>query len=234
MYYRIVDETVEPAGIILDSREQSAGSARKKRTAELYGLFEYICSFASKQQMKIISAVNIAVNPEVYIPNLKNAYKSEIETVSFADIGCFMPGEISIKELLNYMMGYQKLCSETGTWIHSEGSDQSLIKEYFFEAIKRKYAPDMPSRLNSIALFDDEEKAEKYREDYYGESGIVVPVELKDKRAFGKFDMTWFTDVPSDATYSSARAYAENYWKHRESAEDAWEYLFDGNYIIIS
>jgi|GEM_PF-2805183 len=233
MYYRIVNDIIEPAGRVLDSRELSAGSVRKKRTLELYRQFSHICLFAGRENLKPETAMNIAVSPEVYIPVLKNALDSGCEEIPFTDIGCFMmPGSIRIRKLLDFIGQYQKLCDEEATWIHSEGPDKSCIREFIWEDIRRKTAPDLPSRLQSVFLFDDRTAAEQYRDTYYGDFGSIVSVEIKEQRLLGKYDNNWLMHIPDDASPVRAAKYALQYWNGDTTEDPVWEYLLDGTYVV--
>lgn len=233
MYYRVVDELIETSGQLLDSRIISQKSARKKRAKELYPLFDVIGTFSSKQDVKMDVAMNIATYPEIYIPPLKNALGSGREKVSFGDIGCFMiDREIEIKSLISYMKHYQELCSEEKTWITEKDSDRECIWEYVWEKERRAISSTLPARENSVSLFDSEEEADAYREEYYGDFGTVMQVEIKDQRAFGTYDMSWFTDVPGGVSYNEAAMYARNYWYGKENDEPVKEYLLDGTYEL--
>lgn len=233
MYYRVVDELIEPAGKELDSRVVSESSARKKRTSALYDLFDCIGTFSAKQDIKLDAAMNIATYPEIYIPPLKNALASGRKDVSFGDIGCFMiDREISIKALIDYMKKYQSLCDTAQTWITEKDSDRECIWEYIWEKERRTLDKHLPSRLQSVSLFDNEFDADQYREEYYGDFGTVMGVEIQEQRSFGSYDMSWYTGVPSGIPYNEAAMYARNYWKGRDNDEPMKEYLLDGVYKL--
>ncbi len=233
LYYRVVDELVETAGKELDSRNSAKSSARKKRAKELYELFDCIGTFSAKEDIKLDVAMNIATFPEIYIPQLKNALGSGREEVSFGDIGCFMiDRNIKIKALIDYMKTYQRLCGEAKTWITEKDADRECIWEYVWEKERQRLNAALPARGKSVFLFDDEFEADQFREDYYGDFGMVMQVEVKEQRAFGKYDMSWFTGVPSGISYNEAVMYARNYWNGRENDEPVWEYLLDGIYVL--
>ena len=140
--------------------------------------------------------------------------------------------EIEIKSLISYMKHYQELCSEEKTWITEKDSDRECIWEYVWEKERRAISSTLPARENSVSLFDSEEEADAYREEYYGDFGTVMQVEIKDQRAFGTYDMSWFTDVPGGVSYNEAAMYARNYWHGKENDEPVKEYLLDGTYEL--
>jgi hypothetical protein len=233
VYYRVVDDLIEPAGKELDSRIITRDSPRKKRANQLYGLFDCIGTFSAKEDLNLAVAMNIAAFPEIYIPPLKNALASGRQEVSFGDIGCFMiDREIKIKELVDYITRYQRLCSESKTWITEKEADRECVWEYVWEKERRRINVEFPARGQSVFLFESEFDADQYREDYYGDFGTVMQVEIKDQRAFGKYDMSWFTDVPSGITYRESAMYARNYWLSKENNEPVWECLLDGTYVL--
>lgn len=177
--------------------------------------------------------MNIATYPEIYIPQLKNALGSGQKNISFGDIGCFMiDKDIEIKELISYMKIYQNLCDEKKTWITEKEADRECIWEYIWEKERLRINNNLPSRFQSVSMFEDEFTADQYREDYYGEFGSVLETEIKEQRAFGKYDMSWFTDVPAGVSYREAAMYARNYWHEKENDEPQWECLLDGKYLM--
>jgi hypothetical protein len=233
LYYRVIDELVEPPGKELDSRISAEKSARKVRAKQLYELFDCIGNFSSKEDVNLDAAANIATFPEIYIPFLKNALASGRQEVSFGDIGCFMiDREIKIKTLIDYMKTYQQLCEAAKTWITEKDADRECVWEYVWEKERRRLNADFPARGESVFLFDNEFDADQYREDYYGDYGTVMQVEIKEQRAFGRYDMSWFTGVPGTVPYNEAAMYARNYWHGKENDEPLWEYLLDGTYVL--
>ena len=232
MYYRIVNELNEPLDKELDSRIQSQGSPRKKRASELYRLMAYIYSFADRHSLKIMQAMAIAVNPEVYIPVIKNAYNSGLLEIQYTDIGVFMPGSILIPDILEYMQQYQKLTDEAHTWIHSDGPDQSYMTDYIWESRRRTLSAKLPSRFESVFLFDDLEVAQKYNNQLYDNTGTIATVELLSQRALGNYDMQWIFNYPDSSACLTADSYARRYWLGKQSDECIWEYLYDGTYSL--
>ncbi len=232
MYYRIIDETAEPMEQELDSRVQSAGSARKKRASALYKQFGFIYAFAEKHQIKLDQAAAIAVNPEVYIPVIRNAHRSGLSAIALSDIGCFMPGDIALQELVTYMGQYQNLCSQADTWIRDKGSDQSYMQDYVWEAVRRRISAALPSRFESVFLFDDYFLAEKYNDQLYDNTGAIAEVEIVTRRGFCKSDMEWFLGFSTGTTVDQAADVARRYWRGIGSDEPVWEYLLDGTYIL--
>lgn len=233
MYYRVVDELIEPSGKELDSRVCAQKSARKVRAEQLYKLFDCIGTFSFKEDVKLDVAMNIATFPEIYIPPLKNALGSGRQEVSFGDIGCFMiDREIKIRTLIDYMKTYQRLCGEAKTWITEKDADRECIWDYVWEKERRRINADLPARGKSVFLFDNEFDADQYREDYYGDFGTVMQVEIKEQRSFGRYDMSWLTGVPAGISYNEAAMYARSYWHGRENDEPVWEYLLDGTYVL--
>jgi hypothetical protein len=234
LYYRVVDDLIEPSGKELDSRIFAKSSIRKVRAEQLYELFDLIGTFSSKEDVKLNVAMNIAVFPEIYIPSLKKALASGREEVSFGDIGCFMiDREIKIKTLIDYIKTYQQICTVIKTRITEKDSDRECIWEYVWEKERCRINTGLPSRGKSVFLFDNEFDADQYRENYYGDFGTVMQVEIKEQRAFGRYDMSLFTDVPGGISYNEAAMYARSYWLCKENNESVWEYLLDGTYELI-
>jgi hypothetical protein len=235
LYYCVVDDLNKFFGKVLDSRVCTEKSVRKVRADQLYELFDCIGTFSSSEDVKLDVAMNIATFPEIYIPLLKNALASGRQTISFGDIGCFMiDREIKIKTLIEYMKTYQQLCDAARTWITEKDTDRECIWEYVWEKERRRLDAKLPVRGKSIILFDNEFDADQYREDYYGDFGTVVQVQIREQRAFGRYDMSWFTGVPGNISYNEAAIYAHNYWYGKENDEPLWEYLLDGTYILTS
>jgi len=233
VYYCVVDDLDESSGKILDSRVYTKKSVRKVRAGQLYELFDCIGTFSSKEDVNLDVAMNIATFPEIYIPLLKNALASGRQTISFGDIGCFMiDREIKIKTLIEYIKTYQQLCDAAGTWITGKDTDRECIWEYVWEKERRRLDANFPVRGKSVILFDNEFDADQYREDYYGDYGTVMQVEIMEQRAFGRYDMSWYTGVPGNISYNEAAMYARNYWHGKENDEPLWEYLLDGAYVL--
>jgi hypothetical protein len=233
VYYRVVDELQEPQGKVLDSRTVSKNSVRKVRAEQLYTIFDCVGTFSEKEDIKLDVALNIATFPEIYIPQLKAALGSGRQEVSFGDLGCFMiDREIKIRTLIEYIQSYQAVCSGAKTRITEKDSDRECVRDYVWEKERRRMNEALPPRGASVTLFDNESGAEGYRSDYFGDFASVMQADIRQERAFGRYDMSWFTGVPGSVTYREAARYAQNYWKGKANDEPVWEFLRDGTYVL--
>ena len=96
-----------------------------------------------------------------------------------------------------------------------------MIRNYEF--------PNMPSRMDSLFLFDNKKNALDFKAQYRDENYHLVDVSLLDGTT-QSFDMNWFSEVPSDIPLAEVEEYARNYWSQVHTQKPIIEILFQGNY----
>lgn len=103
--------------------------------------------------------------------------------------------------------------------------------ELKFEEMRRKIAPEAPSRLSCIYLAENSEAGREQIKKMLGDNIFLLKVKILMSERLAKADVRWF-----DAYCENQKEeYIENYWKgiSKDTKEECWEYLIDGIIVAI-
>lgn len=119
------------------------------------------------------------------------------------------------------------------TYNLSSEAEAKILKisdvELVFEEMRRKVAPQAPSRLNCLWLAANNEQGRKHIKEMLGDV-YILSVEIAYETNKCRVDTQWFDKYWK---YPNSE-YVERYWKSEQSnADPKWEYLFEGIIKII-
>lgn len=224
--FRVLNPEEEPQGQILSSNRKSPYRI---------GVFDYrklshdIYFFAKKTGIQIINAVRVAENIPAFLDELNAFFKSGETAFDLLQIGIDDPiKSVSSKDLYDFSYNYISDANETGLFY--EFGMEHYLWEYIWEMVRNQEYPRMPARMESLFLFDKQDNAHGFLNQYRDPNYRVVEVELLDGNS-QSFDMNWFSNVPSNIPMSEVEEYARNYWGQKHSENPVMEIIFQGQYM---
>lgn len=224
--FRILNPTEEPQGQILSSDYQSQF---RKEVFQYRKLSADIYFFASATGLQLKNAVRVAENVPAYIDLLNNFFMSGEPHYDLMHMLIDDPvSVVSAQDLYTFACNYITHVNETGLFY--DWGKEHYIWELIWEAVRESEFPQMPSRVNSVFLFDNIKNAQNFYSQYRDQQQYkLVEVHLAAD-SFHSFDMNWFTDVPADITIAEIKEYARNYWSKKHTDNPVIEVLYQGQY----
>jgi hypothetical protein len=111
----------------------------------------------------------------------------------------------------------------------SSGSLSMARIETNFEEVRRKIAPNAPSRLSCLYVTDNTPLGERLLTRMLGHGRYLVEVRIASKHSLHRADVRWFDKYCETQDIS----FIENYWQGNQAAEpEAWEYLLCGSFEL--
>lgn len=224
-YFRVLNPLDEPSGQYLQSNRMSEF---RQEVFAYRKLSHCIYIFALKTGIQVKNAVRVAENVPAFLDVLNPFFQSGKPDFKLTDIGVMDPIEtISGDDLYNFVSNYIAEINESGLY-YDWGKDH-YFWEFAWEMVRNFEFPKMPSRMESVFLFTNEDVARTFKNENRGLLYKTVEVELQDG-VTEEFDMNWFTDVPSDITLSEVQEYARKYWSQQMTDNPVIEVLHKGIY----
>ena len=107
--------------------------------------------------------------------------------------------------------------------------DEHYLWEFIWEMVRNLEFPDMPSRVESLFLFDSIENAMDFKNKFRDLNYQLVNINLLGGTK-QSFDMNWFSNVPSNIPLAEVKEYARNYWRQVHTEKPVIEILYQGKY----
>lgn len=224
-FYRVLQPKEEPQGDLLFTNRRSpfriAVFDYRKLSFDIY-------LFAKKTGIQVLNAIRVAENVPAYLDVLNAFFNTDKTMFNLLHLGINDPiKEISGDDLYDFSNKYISDVNETGLFY--DWGMEHYFWEFIWEMVRKNEYPQMPSRMESLFLFDKYENAKdflyQYRDPYYR----VVEVELMEGNS-QSFDMNWFSGVPSNVPITEVEKYARNYWEQKYTENPVVEVLFQGRY----
>ncbi len=224
-YYRILKPSEEPQGQILSSTRKS----RFRQEVFAYRHLSHdIYVFAKKTGIQIKNAVRVAENVPAFLDELNDFFQSKKTQYELIQLVVADPIEyVSKDELYAFANNYIADTNKTGLY-YDWGNDHYLW-EFIWEMVRNSEYPLMPSRMESLFLFESLENANEFKDRYRDINYQIANVNLLEG-TMQSFDMKWFSDVPCDVPLSDVERYARNYWEQKLTPNPIIEVLFQGKY----
>lgn len=134
---------------------------------------------------------------------------------------------ITSDDLYAFVSNYIADINETG--LYYDWNKEHYLWEFIWEMIRSYEFPHMPSRMDSLFLFDNEANAIEFKKQYRDTYYQLVTINTLGGTA-KSFDMNWFSNVPSDIPLVEVKEYARNYWKQVKTGNPVMEILYQGVY----
>lgn len=225
-YYRVLNPLEEHKGHILSSNRKSQFReevfAYRKLSHDIYVL-------AMKTGLKIYNAVRVAENVPAFIDELNKFIMSDKTEY---DLSQMLIDDsiryISRDDIFDFAHNYIADINETG--LYYDWEHEFYLWEFIWEMVRYSEFPNMPSRMDSVFLFDSRENANKFKNKYRTPNYRVTKINLLEGSS-QSFDMNWFSRVPSDIPLSEVLVYVRNYWSQKMTQNPILETLFQGKYM---
>lgn len=107
-------------------------------------------------------------------------------------------------------------------------AEGKYLWERYFEIVREKFFPELPSRKESIFLFDNVADCEFYISNHKGGFGNIYEVEIIQKHILFQADMNIFDESDLSITNSNLMKELFKYWNKETSKTPRYEYLFQG------
>lgn len=183
---------------------------------------------AKKTGLKVVNAVRVAENVPAFLDELNAFFKSNESSFDLLRFGIDDPIKvISSNDLYEFSYNYINDANETGLFY--DWGMEHYLWEFIWEMVRSNEYPNMPSRMESLFLFDKEENASDFFNQYRDPTYCIANIKLLEGKT-ESFDMNWFSNVPSDVPITEVEKYARNYWEQKYTDNPVVEVLFQGTY----
>ena len=108
----------------------------------------------------------------------------------------------------------------------------TVLWEAFFEKVRAKEFPHLPSRMNSTFLFSDIQSCTFYQKNHCGGQGTVVEIETVRTDKIFEGDMKIIDDIENSISRDELTEKIRQYWKGEQTTNCVKEYIFQGEYNI--
>ena len=222
--YRVLNPSEEPKGHLLFTNEIE--SQFRRDVYDYRFLSHDIYILALKTGLQIKNAVRVAENVPAFIDELQLFFDSDEQEYDLIQLMVDDPiRSISKEELYNFTIHYITHMAESQL-CYDWGNDHYLW-EFIWEMVRNNEFPEMPSRMESLFLFDNLENAKDFKNQYRDANYQIANVNLIEG-AMQSFDMNWFSNVPSNMPLTEVQDYARNYWGQKQTDKPITEVLFQG------
>jgi hypothetical protein len=223
--YRILNPQDEPKGQILTSEHKSSFRqevfAYRKLSHDIY-------IFSQKTGLQIKNAVRVAENVPAFLDLLNEFFMSKGSQYDLHQMLIDDPiKHITGDDLYAFVSNYIADINETG--LYYDWNKEHYLWEFIWEMIRSYEFPNMPSRMDSLFLFDNETNAIEFKKQYRDSYYQLVTINTLGGTV-KSFDMNWFSNVPSDIPLVEVKEYARNYWKQVKTEKPVMEILYQGVY----
>lgn len=223
--YRILNSQEEPKGQTLTTEVKSVF---RQEVFAYRELSHDIYVFAQKTGLQIISAVRVAENIPAFLDLLNEFFMSKAPRYDLRQMLIDDPVRyITGDDLYAFTNSYITHINETGLFY--DWGKEHYLWEFIWEMIRSYEFPNMPSRMNSLFIFDSEKNALEFKSQFRDPSYQLVNVNLLGGTK-ESFDMNWFSNVPSNITLSEVKEYVRNYWSQKQTEKPVIEVLYQGYY----
>ena len=223
--YRILNPQEEPKGQILTSMFKSSFRqdvfAYRKLSHDIY-------IFSQRTGLQIINAVRVAENIPPFLDIQNEFFMSKEPKYDLHQMLIDDPVRyITSDELYTFSSNYISHINETG--LYYDWGREHYLWEFIWEMIRNVEFPNMPSRMESLFLFDSMDSAMNFKAEYRDSNYQLVNVNLLGGTRLS-FDMNWFSNVPSNIPLSKVKEFARNYWMQAHTDKPVIEVLYQGEY----
>ena len=226
IFYRVLKPLDEPKGEVLTTNRQSEF---RKEVLAYWNLSQDIFNLAQNTGLLILNAVRIAENVPAYWEDDLKVFLLSMQ--SDYDLRKMLISDpiktIHRNDLMEFAVNYISHMNETG--LYYDWGQNTYIWEYIWEMVRISDYSDKPSRIESQFFFDNIDNAKIFNSQIHGNDYQLARIHLLEGD-FQSFDMSWFSDIPSDITISEAEVYARNYWEQKQTDHPVMEFLFQGKY----
>ena len=222
---RILNPQDEPKGQILTSEHKSSF---RQEVFAYRRLSHDIYIFSQKTGLQVKNAVRVAENVPTFLDLLNDFFMSkdsqyDLHQMLIDDPVRYIAGD----DLYAFASNYIADINETGLCF--DWGKENYLWEFIWEMIRISEFPNMPSRMDSLFLFDNKENAMEFKAKFRNLDYQLVDVNLLGGST-KSFDMNWFSNVPCDIPLSEVNEYARNYWKQAHTKNPVIEVLYQGVY----
>lgn len=109
----------------------------------------------------------------------------------------------------------------------------AVLWEAFFEKVRAKEFPNLPSRMKSIFLFGNAESCDFYKKHHCNENGTIVQLELSRTEKIFEADMKIVDEIENWVSRDDLIEAIRKYWKGEKTKTPINEYIFQGEYKIL-
>lgn len=106
----------------------------------------------------------------------------------------------------------------------------AILWEVFLEKVRAKEFSNLPSRMESIFLFDSNTSCNYYKQNHIGGKGNVVEIALIETRNVFEADMQIIDDIENSISRDELLETVRMYWRGEKSANPIMEIIFQGTY----
>ncbi|SDC21133.1 Protein of unknown function [Bacillus wiedmannii] len=116
-------------------------------------------------------------------------------------------------------------------------SDQNkysqYLKEQIFEDVRKDKFPSLPSRINSVYVWDDLESAISYIERNRYTEAFIYEVELENPKLAVRYDMSWL-DLSNLQYYVIVKEIANHYYSGKSVSDNSLDWgVYEGQGIKL-
>ncbi len=225
-YYRVLNPQEEPPQTQLDSAQQQ--SKFRKQAIDMLPHSKAVCDISIKTGLHLNSAMTLAKNAPCFCDVIQGFIDEKIDICPLKELSVNDPMEnIDIYDLVEFTNNYMNIVVETG--LYFDWGNENAVWEYIWEHIRKTKYSELPSRLQSVFLFNNKENAQNFCKDHRDCNYSINEIELLSGRT-ESFDMNWFTMVRSDIPFGEAIQDADNYWAKKHTSDPVIETLHQGLY----
>ena len=216
-FYRVGD--FNQHGLVLDSNSFNYG---KSFTGEYDYFLERYFNIASKIDLPIDFLIDVNNGIAFYGDDyLKEKIEPAIVQKFYVDLFKVTANEkhrgftIPINLINEFTQSFNE-----PTTILLEGK---YIWENYFEMVRLKAFPELPSRKESIFLFENINDCNDYIEKHKKGFGQIYEVEIIEKEVMFKADMNIFDEIDLSITYNNLILELAKYWEGKTSEKPVYE-----------
>jgi hypothetical protein len=107
-------------------------------------------------------------------------------------------------------------------------AEGNYLWERYFELVRKKIFNELPSRKESIFLFDNINDCEFYIKNHKKGFGKIYEIEIIQEDALFKADMNIYDETDLSITHNNLLKELFKYWDKQTSKTPRYEYLFQG------
>lgn len=223
IFYRVGDYPI--TGVILNSNTYNYGKSFGK---EYDYLLDSYFNVANKIDLPIDFLIYInngfANEGNYFLKRIKTAILNEIFVDIFKVTGNIKHTGIIIP--INLLNEFIQSFDEKNTFkIFLEGN---YLWERYFEMVREKVFKELPSRKESIFLFDNVDDCQFYIKNHKKGFGKIYEVEIIEEEALFRADMNIYEEIDLSITYNNLLKEFFKYWDKQSSQTPRYEYLFQG------
>ena len=222
-FYRVGDYSEN--NIVLDSKTYNYGNSFGN---EYDHLIDSYFKVANMIDLPIDFLITVSNGIATFGNELLSVNRNEIVNDHFVKIY-----KVTINEKHNGFLIPVSLLNDFIQSFDDDNNFKSLAEgkylwEGYFEIVRGKLFPELPSRMESIFLFDNVADCEFYISNHKGGFGNIYEIDIIHQDILFKADMNIFDEVDLSVTYNNLIKELYKYWNEESSETPRYEYLFQG------